>query len=312
LKKIKTGTIVALLAILFLADLWPVNKRYLGSKNFVTKKEDRTPFKASTADLVILQDKDLSYRVLNLSLSPLQDASTSYFHKSIGGYHGAKMRRFQELYDHHVQDEIMRLIGTFQKRPVPAALDSTLATLNALNLLNTRYFIYNAEAPPLVNKSELGNAWFIDEIRTVNNADEEISAIGTIDPSAEAIVDEKFNSYLDSFDPEPDSSGKIELTEYRANYLKYSSSAKSEQFAVFSEVYYDKGWQAYIDGKPVPHIRADYLFRSMRIPAGTHVIEFKFHPRSYYIGEKVSLASSFIMLLLAIGLFYKEYRKNNK
>ncbi len=309
LKKIKTGAVIAILAVLLLADLWPVNKRYLSSRNFGTIKEDRTPFNPSTADMIILKDKDLNYRVLNISLSPLQDASTSYFHKSIGGYHGAKMRRFQELYDHYIQDEIMRLIGTLQTRAVPVAIDSTMATMNALNVLNTRYIIYNGEAPPLVNKSELGNAWFVNEIIPVTNADEEINAFGNIDPANEAVVDTRFNSYIEGFNPVPDSSARITLTEYRANYLKYSSTAKSEQFAVFSEVFYDKGWQAYIDGTPAPHIRADYLLRAMKIPEGSHTVEFKFHPKSYYLGEKVSLASSLLMLLLAAGVFYMEWKK---
>ena len=133
-----------LLVFLFLLDLWPVNKRYLNSRDFVSSKEDKTPFTPSTADMIILQDKDPNFKVLNISLSPLQDASTSWFHKSLGGYHGAKMRRYQELFDHNIQNEIMSIIGTLQKRPVPSAVDSTMATLNALNMLNTRYIIYQS------------------------------------------------------------------------------------------------------------------------------------------------------------------------
>jgi len=309
-KKIKTNTVIILLSVLLLADLWPVNKRYLNGRNFGTKKEDRTPFTASTADMVILQDKDPNFKVLNISLSPLQDASTSWFHKSIGGYHGAKMRRFQELYDHYIQNEIMSLFAALQKKPVRIeAIDSVMATMNALNILNTRYIIYIPEAPPLVNRSEMGNAWFADEIIMVDNADEEISAIGNINPSSQVIVDKRFSSYINAFDPEPDSSARIILTEYRANYLKYSATTPSEQLAVFSEVYYDKGWQAYIDEKPVSHFRADYLLRAMRVPEGNHVIEFRFHPRSYYIGEKVSLASSLLLFLLALGVGYLEFKK---
>ena len=157
--------------------MWPVNKRYLGSKDFITSKEDKNPFTPSTADLVILRDKDPDFKVLNLSVSVLQDASTSYFHKSLGGYHGAKMRRYQELFDHRIQNEISSLIGTLQKRPVPEAIDSTMATLGTLNMLNTRYIIYNPEAPPLVNKFETGNAWFADTIMVVPDADAEIEAL---------------------------------------------------------------------------------------------------------------------------------------
>jgi hypothetical protein len=312
LKKIKFNTVIILLAVLILADLWPVNKRYLNSSNFATKKEDLTPFNPSTADMIIMQDKDSNFKVLNVSLSPLQDASTSWFHKSIGGYHGAKIRRFQEMYDHHIQNEIISLYGVLQKNPVRIqSIDSVMATMNALNLLNTRYIIVNPEAPPLVNKSELGNAWFIDEIVMVENADEEINAIGNLNPSTQAVFDNRFAADINNIDPEPDSSDKILLTEYRANYLKYSSNTSSEQVAVFSEVYYDKGWQAYIDEKPVSHFRADYLLRAIRVPAGNHVIEFKFHPKSYFIGEKVSMASSLILILVAIGSFYIEWRKNS-
>lgn len=313
LKKIKFNILIALLAVLLIADLWPVNKRYLNSSNFVSKKEDRTPFNPSTADMVILQDKDPNFRVLNVSLAPLQDASTSWFHKSIGGYHGAKIRRFQELYDNHIQNEIMALYGTLQKSPVRIeAIDSVMSTMNALNLLNTRYIIVNPDAPPLVNKSELGNAWFVEEVIRVNNADEEIAAVGHIDPSRQVVIDNRFAEEIESFEPQPDSAASIHLTEYRANHLKYSSSASSPQLAIFSEVYYDKGWQAYIDEKPVPHFRANYLLRAMKIPEGNHIIEFKFHPDSYFIGEKVSLASSILLILLAAGTGFMEWRKYSR
>jgi hypothetical protein len=312
LKKIKLNTVLVLLVVLLLADMWPVNKRYLSGKDFVTKKEDKTPFNPSTADMIILRDKDPNFKVLNISLSPLQDASTSWFHKSLGGYHGAKLRRYQEIYDHNIQNEMMRLIGTLQKRPVPEAIDSVMATMNALNMLNTRYIIYNPEAPPLVNKSEQGNAWFVDDVKIVQNADEEIAAIETFDPAKEAVIDQRFRENLESFDPVKDSSARISLTEYRANYLKYASSASGDQLAVFSEIYYDKGWQAYVDNNPAPHFRANYILRAMKIPAGNHVIEFKFHPKSYFVGEKVSLASSLLLILLAIGTGYREWKKSMK
>ncbi len=309
LKKVKFNTLILLFSLLLLADMWPVNKRYLGSKDFVSSKEDKNPFTPSTADLVILRDKDIDFRVLNLTVSVLQDASTSWFHKSLGGYHGAKMRRYQELFDHSIQPEIGSLIATFQKNPVPEALDSTLATLGTLNMLNTRYIIYSTEAPPLVNKHELGNAWFVSDIKIVANADEEIASVITSNPAHVAVIDSRFSKEVEGLKPVVDSAAMITLTEYRANYLKYSSYALTEQLAVFSEVYYDKGWQAYIDDQPVPHFRANYLLRAMRVPAGKHVIEFRFHPRSYYLGEKVSLACSLLLVLMVIGTGYFEYKK---
>jgi len=309
LKKIEVTMIIILLTALLLFDMWPVNKRYLGSKDFVTKKEDKNPFTPSTADLVILRDKDPDFRVLNLTVSVLQDASTSWFHKSLGGYHGAKMKRYQELFDHSIQNEIGSLISTFQKRPVPEALDSTMAKLGTLNMLNTRYIIYNTQAPPLVNKHELGNAWFVSQIEMVANANDEIAAVVAFNPSKEAVIDNRFGKEVEGLTLAPDSSAQIALTEYRANYLKYSSSAAREQLAVFSEIFYDKGWQAYVDNQPVVHFRADYILRAMQVPAGNHTIEFKFHPRSYYLGEKVSLACSLLLVLMIIGTGWLEWKK---
>jgi hypothetical protein len=222
------------------------------------------------------------------------------------------MRRYQELFDHAIQNEIGSLIGTLQRRPLPEAVDSTMATFRALNMLNTRYIIYNPEAPPLVNKSELGNAWFVNEIKTVPNADAEMNAVLSFNPAGQAVVDERFTSALGGLKLTPDSTAKISLTEYRANYLKYVSSAATEQLAVFSEVYYDKGWQAYIDGAPAPHFRVDYILRAMRIPAGNHTVEFKFHPKSYFMGEKVSLACSLLMVLMVIGMGVWEWKKRDK
>jgi hypothetical protein len=308
-KKIKFNTLIALTSLLLLVDLLPVNKRYLGSKNFVSNREDKNPFTPSVADQLILQDKDPNFKVLNLTVSPLQDASTSYYHKSLGGYHGAKMRRFQELFEQGLQPEIGDLIQTLQKNATPGAIDSTFATLGCLNMLNTRYIIYNAEAPPLVNKHELGNAWFVPVYNIVPDADAEMAAVTSFNPESEAIVDKRFENLLTGLQITPDTSARIALTEYRANYLKYSASTASEQLAVFSEVYYAKGWEAMVDGKSMPHFRADYLLRAMRIPAGEHTIEFRFHPKSYFLGEKVSFASSLLLIMMIIGTIWLELRR---
>jgi hypothetical protein len=311
LKKIKFSTLIILVSLLVLADMWPVNKRFLGSRDFLTAKEDKNLFAPTTADMVILRDKDPDFRVLNLTVSILQDATTSYYHKSLGGYHGAKMRRYQELFDHSLQNELGSLVNTLQKRPRPEAVDSTLATMGTLNMLNTRYIIYNTEAPPLVNRHELGNAWFVTKYTIVPNADAEILAVSSgLKPAEEAVIDARFENEVKSLTLVPDTTAHISLSEYRANYLKYNSVSSSEKLAVFSEVYYDKGWQAYIDGKPAPHFRADYLLRAMKVPEGKHTIEFKFHPNSYFMGEKVSMASSLILLLLALGIGWREWKKS--
>jgi len=310
LKKVKFSTIILFASLLLVFDMWPVNKRFLGSRDFLTAKQDQNQFTPTTADMVILRDKDPEFRVLNLTVSILQDATTSYFHKSIGGYHGAKMRRYQELFDHSIQNELTSLVTTLQKRPSPEAVDSTLATLGTLNMLNTRYIIYNTEAPPLVNRHELGNAWFVSKYTIVPNADAEIEAVSSgLKPGEEAVIDARFENEVKDLTLVPDSAARISLTEYRANYLKYSSSTSKDHLAVFSEVYYDKGWQAYIDGKPASHFRANYLLRAMRVPKGNHTIEFRFHPNSYFMGEKVSMASSLLLLLLALGIGWREWKK---
>lgn len=301
LKKIKIHTTVIALSLLFLVDMWPVNKRYLNGDDFVSKKEDLNPFSPTTADQIILQDKDLDFRVLNLTVSTFQDASTSYFHHSIGGYHGAKMQRYQELIDYQIIPEMSAIIHTFQTSLTPEALDSTMSNLNVLNMLNTRYIIFDGEAPPLVNNYELGNAWFVNSYKVVENADAEIAGLSDFNPSEEAVIDKRYTFEIQDLNLNYDSTAHINLVEYRENYLKYSTSASAEQLAVFSEIYYDKGWHAFIDEEPSSHFRVNYVLRAMRIPEGNHTIEFKFHPRSYFTGEKISLASSILLILLVIG-----------
>lgn len=308
-KKIKTGYLIGGLTLLFLVDMWPVDKRYVNSDSFVSKREDKNQFAPSTADLLILKDKEPGYRVLNLTVSPFQDASTSYFHHSIGGYHGAKMKRYQELIDYYIINEITSLYNTLRNNSSPLAIDSAMKKLNALNMLNTRYVLYNQEAPPLVNKHELGSAWFVNDYRLVANADEEIAALAEFDPADEALVDKRYEDLIKGFIPSSDTTTDIFLASFLPNHLTYRSKSETEQLAVFSEIYYDKGWQAFIDGNPASYFRADYLLRAMRVPAGNHTIEFKFHPKSYYTGEKISLAGSVLLILLLIGAFAVEIRK---
>jgi len=307
MKKIKMQLAIFIFAGIFLADMWPVNKRYLNSSNFVPAEQAIRPFTASTADLVVLNDKDSNFRVLNISVSTFQDASTSYFHNSIGGYHGAKMKRYQELIDNHIINEITKLVTTLNNSPVSTSIDSTMERLSVINMLNTRYIIYNPEAPPLVNKHEPGHAWFIENVRFVDNADGELAALTDFNPLEEAIVDRRFENLIPKTTYTADSTGYINLMEYRENYLHYSFSSEKEQIVVFSEIYYEKGWEAFIDGNPAPHFRADYVLRAMHIPAGDHTIEFRFNPQSYYTGEKISLASSLLFIIIvAFSIFYPE------
>jgi hypothetical protein len=299
--KIKAQYAIVLWVALVMIDMWPVNKKYFNNDNFTSKKEVAVPFQEMPVDKEIKKDKDLYYRVLNLQ-NPMADARTSFFHKSLGGYHGAKMKRYNELYSYAIEPETRMLIAGFEK---PEAIDSVMNHLSVINMLNTKYFIYDLSQPPLPNTHALGNAWFVKTAKVVDNADQEVTAIKSFDPKSTAIVNKSFEKELAGFNS-GSGEGEIKLTEYQPNYLKYEASVNSgSQLAVFSEIYYPKGWKSFIDGKETPHIQADFVLRGLVIPAGKHQVEFKFEPSSYYLGNKVSLASS-ILLLLAIGgyLFY--------
>ena len=210
------------------------------------------------------------------------DASTSYFHMSLGGYHGAKLRRYQELFDTHIEKNNMAVI----------------------NMLNTRYVIVpdqNKQPMAQLNARALGNAWFVNRDSLVDNADQELAALTGFNPSSVAIVDKSFSEDLKSWVPAKDTLDYIRLTAYQPNDLKYKYKSKNSGLAVFSEIYYPKGWNAYVDGMLTPHFRANYVLRAMVLPAGEHAVEFKFEPRAYYLGEKVSLISSIVLILLVIA-----------
>lgn len=281
--KIKAQWATIILALLFLLDLGFVGKRYLNSDNFVTKREARNPYIPSSADQAILQDTSY-YRVMNLTVDPFNDASTSYFHKSIGGYHGAKLKRYQELIDHHISK----------------------MNIQVLNMLNTKYFIgagQDQQPMPQINPDALGNAWFVDSVMIVENADQEIAALSKITPKTKAVVDKRFENLVTKKLFPKDTLSSILLTHYEPNYLTYDINAGSEKLAVFSEIYYAKGWNAYLDGKLTPHFRANYVLRAMQIPAGKHKLEFKFEPQAYVTGEKISMAGSILLVILLIAGF---------
>jgi len=294
--KLKGQYAIALWVVLILADMMPVNKKYFNNDNFLSKKEVAVPFQPTVADLEIKKDKDLYYRVLNLQ-NPFADARTSYFHKSLGGYHGAKMKRYNELYSYAIEPEMRTLIAGFK---TPETIDSVMNDLPVINMLNTKYFIYDLSSAPLGNSHALGNAWLVKNVKLVNKADEEVTSLKNFDPKTTAIVNKSFEKELSGF-TSGTGEGQIRLTEYQPNYLKYEATVNSgSQLAVFSEIYYPKGWKSFIDGKEADHFQVDFVLRAMVIPSGKHEIEFKFEPASYYLGNKVSLASS-ILLLLAIG-----------
>lgn len=300
-KKTVSVIVCAGIALLTLVDLWGVDKRYLNDSNFKDDKSVKATYEASVADQEILKDTDLSYRVINLN-NPFKETNTSYFHHSLGGYHAVKLRRYQELIDHRILPELNSIIQAFQGEQVTMqSLQETFLFTPTLNMLNTRYVIYNPGAPPIYNPFAFGNAWFVSEVKLVENADAEIEALNTINPLATAVVDQRFASELAGFTPRRDSLATIELTHYRPNRLTYQSSASSEQLAVFSEIYYQPGWSVTIDGEPASHFRADWTLRAMRVPAGEHQIVFDFRPKGYVIAVNVAVYSSFLILLFLLG-----------
>jgi hypothetical protein len=292
IKKLKPIYFVAILGLLIVVDMWAVNKRYVNNNSFAEVQKVDQPFTPTAADLQILKDKTLDYRVFNLTVSPFNDGSTSYFHKSIGGYHGAKMRRYQELIDEHISKGNMAV----------------------LNMLNTRYVIQQGEKGPVAqfNPNALGNAWFVDTIQLAPNADAEIAALSNFNPSRKAIIDKRFRQYLESLSTSNDTTGTISLVDYKPNRLVYKSDTKSPKVAVFSEIYYPKGWTVTIDGKAQDHFRANYVLRAMVVPAGSHEIVFAFKPKMFEIGQKIDLASSLLIIIVFLGWIGIEVKKQLK
>ena len=306
-EKLKVNATLIVLGALILVDMWGVDKRYLHDGLFVSDREAKNPYKATTADLAIQKDKSADYRVLNMAVSTFNDASTSYFHQSIGGYHGAKMRRYQELIDFHISNEMTLLAQRLPKIKSEAGMDSLFLGLNTLNMLNTKYLIWNSEAAPIQNNHALGCVWLVNKYKIVENADQEIAALKFIDPSREVVIDKKFERLISGEVLKNDSEAKIALTQKSLNKMIYHYQGNGNQLAVFSAIYYPKGWNAYIDGKITPHFQADYLLRSMLLKKGNYDIVFKFEPNSFVVGQKISVWSSILLLLLITGLVIKRF-----
>ena len=310
--KLKPKTTIAFLTLLCLVDMWGVNKRYLYDEQFVAKSNKMKQYlQPSETDKEILKDKSLDYRVLNLAVNTFNENNTAYWHKSIGGYHAAKLRRYQEMIEEHIQGEMS---GVFSKLS-EANGDMTKVDANAfpvLNMLNTRYFILplqGGKTAPVFNPHAYGNAWFVDNVEYVDNANEEIDALHDINPRHTAVVDKRFaeqvraSSAVDSLDT-------VVLKEYQPNALKYEVNSKNGGVVVFSEIYYP-GWISTIDGEEVEHGRADYILRAMNVPAGKHIVEFKFDPKSLHLTETIAYIA---LVLLAVGVVVviaTEYRRRN-
>jgi hypothetical protein len=296
------------LLFLILIDLGTVNARYLESSDFVRKSVNDEPFPITVADQALLQDTS-SYRVLNLAVNTFNDASTAYRHQSIGGYHGAKMKRYQELIENCISGEIATLRAAMQNSSDPSFMQ-TMTNQPVLNMLNAKYIVYNPDAPPFTNFGSLGNAWFVPDYKIVANSDEEIAAVKSFNPSALMLVDKRYQQQLNGYRFVADSTASIVQRQYLPNHLTYEFNSSAERLVVFSEIYYDKGWKAYIDGKQVDHFRTNYVLRGMRVPAGKHTMEFKFEPEVINVGEKIAMASSALLLLMVVGVGFAEWKKS--
>ena len=288
-QQLKYTTSIIAFAVLILFDLVQVNLRYVNGDDFKEARAIDKPFKASTADLQILKDKS-HYRVANFSTDPFQDGRTSYFHKSIGGYHAAKMGRYQDLIEFQLSKQNMQVY----------------------NMLNTKYFIIpgdNGEVIAQQNPNANGNAWFVKNINYVQTADQEIRALDSTQTKNIAIVNENNIYKKINFSLEVDSLAYIKLTEYSLNSLTYETSSKFDEFSVFSEIYYKNGWKSYIDGELQPYTNVNYVLRGMEIPKGKHIIKFKFEPSVIKTGSIISLISYALMVLIPVSWFFYYKKK---
>ena len=311
-KKINGKLTVIALVTLSLIDMWSVNKRYLYDDQFVDKSKQEITFNPTETDKYILQDRTLDYRVLNMASSTFNENNTSYWHKSIGGYHAAKLRRYQEMIEYHISPEINALF----KEVSDASGDITKVDptkFSVINMLNTRYFIFplqGGKTVPLKNPYTFGNAWFVKDVKYVENANQEIESIKGVDLQKSAIVDKKFAEAIKPVDVDPMST--IKLISYEPNKLEYDVDSKTGGAVVFSEIYYP-GWKSFIDGKEVAHGRANYILRAMNVPSGKHTITFTFDPDSIHVTETIAfLVIALIVIMCFAYISYIIFRRVKK
>ena len=312
--KLRKSFTIAGIALLCLGDMWTVNKRYLHDDQFVPRSIRTETFNKTKADELILQDKSLDYRVLNFATSTFDENNTAYWHKSVGGYHAAKLRRYQEMIDHHIKPEMQ---AAFKEVAASGGeMDSVDAgKFQVLNMLNTKYFIFpvnqQGQTAPILNPYAYGNAWFVDKVQYVDNANEEIDAVGKVDLKNTAIVDVKFKDILKGVTEglKFDSASTVKLVSYKPNHLIYETSSHKDGVVVFSEIYYQPGWQVTIDDQPADIARANYILRAMNVPAGTHTIEMRFDPQSLHVTEGIAYGALILLLIGVIAVIWIYYKK---
>ena len=295
-----------ILAVLVLIDMFPIDKRYLNNDKFVSKQKYDKPFTASAADQYILNDNDLDFRVADITKDMFNDASTCYFHKSLGGYSGAKLRRYQDVITQYLGGELNQLRGAKTAQD----LLMSLSQQKVINMLNTKYIIVNPNSQPFPNPNALGNAWVVNDVRWVSTPNEEIDAIAETDLARAAILNREFAQQVGNYQLTDSILPEVTLEDYQPNRLTYRfrpalRQAQGPQDAnylvVFSEIWTEKGWKMYVDGQEQPLLRANYILRAAMIPGGEHDIVMEYAPEAYKMGNTVSLVSSLIMILGLIG-----------
>ena len=310
LKKLPYKYVLAGLTLLCLIDMWQVNKRYLNDDMFVEHSVKETAPNMTNADKLILQDKSLDYRVLNLASNTFNENETSYYHKSIGGYHPAKLRRYQEMIEHYIAPEMQKMLPEIAKHGGDMSQINGNSLFPVLNMLNTKYFILplqQNQTIPLQNPYAYGNAWFIDKIRFVNNANEEIDLVGKLNLRHEAVADKAFKEQLKNSVPQGKTSNVV-LNSYAPNALSYTVNSDKGGVVVFSEVYYP-GWKATIDGKEASLGRVNYILRALNVSAGKHEVKLVFDPTSVHTTETIAYIAFGILVLLIAVVCFLNYKK---
>jgi len=310
MKKLRAEYMVICMAVLCLVDMWQVDKRYLNDEMFVPKSERDMPHQATSTDLAIMKDKSLDYRVLNLASNTFNENETSFFHKSIGGYHPAKLRRYQEMIDAYIAPEMQAAMQAIAAKNGNMQEVDGAKVFPVLNMLNTKYFILPLQGGatmPLQNIYAQGNGWFVDKINYVADANAEYAGVGKIDVRHEAVADKKFEAALGQAKAN-DSTAIVKLDKYEPNNLQYTVNSKNGGVVVFSEIYYP-GWTATIDGQPAELGRVNYILRALNVKAGKHTVVLDFHPTSISTTETIAYIAIVILLLAIAGAGYMEWRK---
>lgn len=303
---------VGAMIVLCLVDMWQVNKRYLNDSMFVEKSVRETPITKTATEDRILQDKSLDYRVLNLATNTFNENETSYYLKSIGGYHPAKLRRYQEMVERYISPEMKNIYGAVAEAGGDMTQVNGDSIFPVLNMLNAKYFILpmqGGQTVPVQNPYVYGNAWFVDQIHYVDNANAEIDMIGTLSLRHEAVADNRFSDVIGQSVAQ-DSTSIVSITSYDANRLTYDVASAKGGVIVFSEVYYP-GWTATVDGKEVPVGRVNYILRAIRVEPGSHKVELSFFPKTVDTTETIAYTAYAVLLAVIILMIVIGWRKKN-